>query len=104
MISRSIAILALALMASGVHGQNGEEKSQLINVFGTNVTNKTTQPTVPPPPPPTATVLKDSVAAPEPPAAYPHLRSINDDNTSLVTQLHYDEAIRRLNDEITNLF
>lgn len=103
MISRSIAILALALMTSGVHGQNGEEKSQLINVFGTNVTQKKAQPTVPPPPPPTATVLKDSVAAPEPPAAYPHLRTINDDNTSLVTQLHYDEAIRRLNDEITNL-
>lgn len=126
MLRRTIAALTITLITSQVIAQNGEEKSQLINVFGKNVTEKKAQPnvkqtevkkeakvapvpTAAPTPKPTAIQpsgsATDSTSIPKKPdqSTAPVLLFPDNENALLIANLRYDEAIRRLNDEIASL-
>ena len=126
MLRRTIAALAIALIAHQAIAQNGEAKSQLINVFGKNVTEKKAQPnenqtevkkeakvapvtTIAQTPKPTAVQpsasATDSISIPRKSAqtASPVLLFPDNENAILVADLNYSEAIRRLNDEIAAL-
>ena len=126
MLRRTIAALAITLIAGQAIAQNGEEKSQLINVFGKNVTEKKAQPnekqtevkkegkvapvtTVAPTPKPVtaqpSVSATDSTAIPRKTdqSASPVLLFPDNENAILVANLRYSEAIRRLNDEIATL-
>lgn len=104
--------------------QNREDNAQLINVFGKNVTEKKAPTEEKKAESKDTQAPKGQVAAQQKPAAdskpvpkadstfipkmpiqsaKPFLLFSEDENAVLVAELRYDEAIRRLNDEITSL-
>ncbi len=123
MLRRTIATLAITLISCHVIAQNGEDNAHLINVFGKNVTEKKAAvekkaevPNTPSsekvhvsPKPKSVSFQShsniDSTSIPKMPVQSdnPVLLYPEDENAQMVANLRYDDAIRRLNDEIASL-